>query len=154
IHHEDLPFDVEPLRYLQNSDLARIKEGEKPKDNPATQGAGLNAMAAERPIVTGAAADEKVDAPSAYVTLKDKSSGQSLGTYLVSVALNPQPVVVNGKTYELALRFKRTYKPYSVHLIEFTHEVYLGTDKPKNFASRVRVVDPTRKEDREVVISM
>src|SRR5262245_10194429 len=31
IHHEDLPFDVEPLRYLQNSDLARIKEGEKPK---------------------------------------------------------------------------------------------------------------------------
>jgi len=38
-----------------------------------------------------------------------------------------QRVTVGGKTYDVSLRFKRTYKPYTVHLIEFRHDLYEGT---------------------------
>src|SRR5262249_25650663 len=44
--------------------------------------------------------------------------------------------------------------PYTIHLKEFRHDRYIGTDKPKNFSSLIRLVDPTRNEDREVLIYM
>jgi cytochrome c biogenesis protein ResB len=34
------------------------------------------------------------------------------------------------------------------------HDKYLGTPTPKNYSSLVRLVDPERGEDREVLISM
>src|SRR5262249_35619051 len=66
----------------------------------------------------------------------------------------PQSLTVDGKPFELLLRHKRTYKPYTFHLKEFRHDRYLGTDIPKNYSSRVRLVDDARGEDREVTISM
>ncbi len=35
------------------------------------------------------------------------------------------------------LRPARYYKPYSLTLQDFTHEVYPGTQIPKNFSSKV-----------------
>src|SRR5204863_520112 len=35
-----------------------------------------------------------------------------------------------------------------------THDVYLGTDTPKDFRSRVRIQNPSKAEDREVEIYM
>ena len=52
------------------------------------------------------------------------------------------------------VRFTRHYKLFSLKLLEFTHDKYLGTEKPKNFASRVRIQRPATGEDREVVIYM
>ena len=46
------------------------------------------------------------------------------------------------------------YKPYSIHLIDFSHDRYLGTDTPMNYSSKVRLVDHERNEDREVLIYM
>ena len=78
---------------------------------------------------------------SAYVTLR--RGAQELGTYLVSLHLpTPQRVDVDGKTYQVALRFKRYYKPYTVALLRFDHDKYLGTEIPKNYSSRVRLRDP------------
>src|SRR5262249_54454703 len=36
----------------------------------------------------------------------------------------------------------------------FTHEVYPGTDVPKDFASEIRLVDPSQKENFEAKIFM
>lgn len=152
IQHEALPVDVEVVRYMRNSEVP--KEIPPGTDNPATAGAGRSVVALERREVAGTDTEQRVDAPAAYVTFKNKTTGQPLGTYLVAVVLNPQPLTVDGKTYEVALRFKRTYKPYTIHLLKFSHEVYLGTDKPKNFSSLVRLDDPTRNEHREVLIYM
>jgi len=91
------------------------------------------------------------------VTFKKKGVEESLGTYLVSVWFSdkqPQVVTVNGKPYEVFLRFKRHYKPYSIHLIEFRHDKYMGTETPKNFSSRVWLTDHDRHENREVLIYM
>jgi hypothetical protein len=44
--------------------------------------------------------------------------------------------------------------PFSVTLKHFSHDVYPGTDIPRNFSSLVRLVDTERHEDRDVLIWM
>ena len=47
----------------------------------------------------------------------------SLGTWLVSDALGaPQTFSCAGRTWQIAMRPARYYKPYSVTLQKFTHE--------------------------------
>jgi hypothetical protein len=154
VHHDFLPVDLDVVRYMINSDVVPPARAPADAKNRATAGAGLSAVAVERPEVSGADPNQTVDTPSAYVTLKSKGSDRTFGTYLVSVLVAPQPVTVDGRAYELSLRFRRTYKPYTFHLLEFRHDRYLGTDKPKNFSSLVRLVDPSVNEDREVKIWM
>ena len=79
----------------------------------------------------------------------------SLGTWLVSNAIpDPQSFTANGHTYELVMRQRRFYKQFALTLLDFSHDRYAGTDIPKNFSSRVRLVDLERNENREVLISM
>jgi hypothetical protein len=52
------------------------------------------------------------------------------------------------------LRPARYYKPFSLQLVDFSHDRYMGTDIPKNFSSRVRLLRSDTKEDREVLIYM
>jgi cytochrome c biogenesis protein ResB len=54
----------------------------------------------------------------------------------------------------VSLRFKRSYKPYTVHLLDFRYDRYMGTNIARNFSSEVRLLDPERGEDRTVTISM
>jgi hypothetical protein len=155
IRNERLPFDVQVVSYMVNS--TPPEEPASGVDNPATAGDGRLVVSLQRPEVSGT--ESEVDVPSAYLKFKEKRTGRSLGTYLVSVwwsatAERPQKVKVGDKTYDAYLRFKRTYKPYSFHLTKFTHEDYPGTDVPKDFSSYIQIIDPEEGEDREVVISM
>jgi hypothetical protein len=161
IEHQALPFDVQVVRYMPNSD--EPKDMVPGKENLATAGDGLKQVVVELPEVSGTDPDQRPDMASAYVTFQKKNSGQSLGTYLVSTwwsiwwlpaSEQPQQVSVDGKTYDVFLRSKRTYKPYSIHLNEFRHDRYMGTDIPKNYSSQVRLVDNSRGEDRETMIYM
>jgi hypothetical protein len=162
IQHDDLPFDVQVVRYMVNSNV--VEKVEPGTSNPATAGEGLRIMVTGQPEVSGASADQRIDMPSAYVTFKKKGTDQSLGTYLVTTYLSdhwlvqlpdaPQPVTVDGKTYGVTLRFKRTYTPYTIHLTKFRHDTYEGTSIAKNYSSQVQLVDPARDEDREVLIYM
>jgi hypothetical protein len=79
----------------------------------------------------------------------------SLGRWLVSDALGaPQRFSWMNRTWQLVMRPARYYKPYSVTLQKFTHEQYAGTQIPKNFASRVTLIDPERSTNRDVLIYM
>jgi hypothetical protein len=152
IRHEELPVDLEIVRYMRNSELStQVSAG---RDNPATTGAGRSIVALEQAEVSGTDTKQSVDTHAAYVEFKKKDTGESLGTYLVAIRLKSQQLADDGKTYEISLRFKRTYKPYRIHLLQFRHEVYLGTQTPKNFSSLVRLEDPTHDEQREVLIAM
>ncbi|NOX56578.1 MAG: cytochrome c biogenesis protein ResB, partial [Planctomycetes bacterium] len=144
IRHADLPFDIQVVRFFRNSTIRDVRPGEK---NPATAGAGLfSIVEAARPV---AATDRMggTDMSSAYVKFLDKKSGEDLGTYLVSLYLRPQTVKVGDQSYEVALRHKRVYKPYTVHLIDVRKDDYLGTDTPRNYSSDIRLVenDATRE---------
>jgi hypothetical protein len=93
------------------------------------------------------------DMPSALVELF--AGSESLGKYLVSYYLSrPARFTHAGRDYTLALRPERYYKPFSLQLVEFRHDRYAGTEIPKNFSSRVRLLHPEAGEDREVVIYM
>ena len=149
INDERLPVDVEVTKWFRNAAVRR-PQGET--SNPATAGEGLDWVAVERQESSGMSSD--VDLPSAYVTLKEKGGGKALGTYLVSVVVDAQSVEIGGKPYELALRFRRDYKPFRLHLIDFRFDRYEGTAIAKNYSSLVRLVDPDQGVDREVLIRM
>jgi cytochrome c biogenesis protein ResB len=94
-----------------------------------------------------------MDLPSAFIEIT--TAGQSQGIWLVSAAMNaPQSFTFNGRTYTLSMRLLRQYLPYSFTLKQFRHDVYPGTQIPKNFSSLVQVVNPSRNESREVLIYM
>ena len=152
ITHPELPVDLEVLEFMPNS---TIVEPTPNKPNLATAGEGLKSILVKRPEFAGADTEGKVDHQSVYVAFFKKGTEEKLGVYAVSQFLNdPQPVVVDGKTYGIVLRFQRYRKPYTIHLAEFKHDKYMGTDKAKNFSSRVVLLDPEEGVQREVVISM
>jgi hypothetical protein len=81
--------------------------------------------------------------------------GEAKGRWLVSNALGArQRFTAGGRSYELELRHRREYLPYAVTLKDFSHDVYAGTNIPKNFSSLVRITNPSRGEARDVLIYM
>jgi hypothetical protein len=142
-----LPVTLRVLRYFPNATLDPAgPEG----GAPATQGLGLSVAAFEAPTVTR---DDETDQVSAYVEALD--GAKSLGTWLLSSALGaPQGFTLAGRSYRLAIRPARHYLPYSLTLKDFRHDVYPGTDIPKNFSSLVRLRHPAKSEDRDVLIYM
>jgi ABC-type transport system involved in cytochrome c biogenesis permease subunit len=123
----------------------------------ATTGVGLTHVATFEPEVTGVDTTQKIDLPSAYVTLFDKKSGESLGVYLVSSGLmldGDPPQAVPGQAATVELRPTRHYKAYTVHLADVRADHYVGTRIPKNYSSDVRLDDPGLNQDRNVTIRM
>jgi hypothetical protein len=152
IANEQLPVDIEVNRYMLNSSEPRNpKPGE---ENPATRGTGLETIIDETKPGVAVDPNQKRDVASAYVTFRKKGSSELLGTYLMSVWLRAQTLKVDGKEYQVALRPEREYTPYTLLLEEFHHDVYPGTDIPKNYSSKIRLFDPEQHEDREVLIYM
>jgi hypothetical protein len=151
VSHDDLPFDIVPLQFMTNSAL-RQATGERDA-RPAMKGAGRQYVAVQKREVSGVDTEQKVDTPSCYLELRSRD-GNPLGAYLFSLLLEPQPIAMDGKTYLVALRWKRTYKPYRIHLIKFSFDRYMGTGTAKNYSSLVRVEDPERGESRQVLIRM
>jgi hypothetical protein len=157
IRLEGLPFDIEVPegRFFKNAELAAVNGGEA---TPATRGAGLRVKAENRRENSGVDTSSRVDLPAAYVTFKDRGSNADLGTWLTSVRYTvekgAQILVSGGKEYRIALRFKRSYKPYSVYLYAFKFDRYAGTNTPKDYSSYVRVDDPERGVVRDVRIWM
>ena len=79
----------------------------------------------------------------------------SLGTWLVSPDLGaPQTLTHAGRTWRLALRVQRTYHPFTLQLLKVTHDIYVGTDVPKNYSSRIKLTTPDGRDDREILIYM
>ncbi len=57
----------------------------------------------------------------------------------------------NGRDYDVYLQFKRNYKPYSVKLLDVVKKDYMGTSTPRDYRSKVHLVDETRNIDEKGV---
>jgi hypothetical protein len=103
-------------------------------------------------VVSGWAGDE------AMVDAVKDSYAQQAGDQMASVIgqklVAPQTVEAGGRTFTFTLRPERFYQPFSLTLLKATHSVYSGTDIPKDFRSRVRLVNLETGENREVEIYM
>ncbi|MEP7014366.1 MAG: cytochrome c biogenesis protein ResB [Verrucomicrobiota bacterium] len=152
IDHSSLPFRIVVRNFFQNSRLKMLSEAGGDARPIANQGSGAMISVESVPRATGV---NERDVPSAAIEIVPKDSGGSLGIWLVSDALGaPQTFFCGGRTWVIALRTTRYYKPYSVTLQKFTHERYPGTEIPKNFSSRVTLIDPELSVNRDVLIYM
>lgn len=142
-----LPFTMKVLKFFPNAEMAMAAA---PDAAAATQGIGARVAVTEVAPVTS---DDETNAATTVVEIFD--GGRSLGTWLVSMGLGaPQSVHAGGKDFELRMRPRRRILPFALTLLEFHHDIYPGTDIPKNFSSLVRLVNPQTNEDRPVKIFM
>jgi hypothetical protein len=152
LSHNLLPFDIHIDQWMPNSQILGPMQSTPEQRSGANAGLGLELAAVPVPVATGVTGGT-VDLPSAYITLLTPDG--PIGSYLVSIFFQEtQQVVFAGKPYTLQLRFKRTYKPYTLHLIDFRHDKFVGTEQARNFSSDVRLVDPEKHVDRDVRIWM
>jgi len=149
LEHPDLPAKVRVKTYHLNSQLAGEQTG------------GLEPVEAENSNQQkiwwrGLPKETRMnfrDIPSVLVELIEPGGGTR--AFLLSGHLaRPQSLMLGGRQLKLELRPERYYKPYYLHLVDFRFDRYAGTEIPKNFSSRVRVVRPDSGEDREVTIRM
>ncbi len=152
VSHETLPFNIVVRQYYRNSELKMIG-GESGSSVPASiNGAGARISVRSMPRATKM--DDR-DVMSVVVEIVPAKGGGSLGTWLVSDAMAaPQEFDLAGRHWSIQLRASRYYKPYSVTLKDFTHEIYPGTQIPKNFSSKVALTDLENRENRQVLIYM
>jgi hypothetical protein len=142
------PVSLKIHQFAQNAQL----RNRMPQDPPsgATAGVGTGITLVALPPVT---ADNDVDQAAALV--EPMAGGRSYGTWLVSQVLGaPQTFTHEGRTYQLQMRHRRQYLPYTVTLKKFSHDKYAGTEIPKNFSSLVHLSNPTTREERDVLIYM
>ena len=162
-----LPFDVKVDQFFRNSSMLGLRPGDSARDGAATVTAlsGVTYQIFNTSESTGVDQDARENATAARVTLYEKGTDKAAAVLFVSCWLDrnftrrqvefpPQTAEANGKTYRVELRQKRVYKPYSIGLKKFDHDMYPGTEKPKDFASTVRLIHPERGENREVRIWM
>lgn len=149
IAHPKLPFSIRVKEYGINCEIRQRAPMVDKGDPPASQGFGRKATIVRLPETR--AMDTK-NLPYAVIELLDGKI--AVGTWLVSPWLEAQEIDFNDKIYRVAFRPERFYQPFSVQLLKTTHEVYRGTDIPKNFQSRVRLQNAAKSETREVDIYM
>ncbi|HSI10185.1 MAG: cytochrome c biogenesis protein ResB [Rariglobus sp.] len=153
IQHERLPFRIATRAYYPNATVQLREElGNQSAPPPATRDIG--ARLAIIPMAMTYKPNER-NFPTAVIELIGPNN-VSLGTWVVSTMMQKQPQTFDyaGRTWRLVMRFERAYKPYSLTLLKFSHDRYMGTDIPKNFASKVRLHSEDGTTDREALIYM
>jgi hypothetical protein len=150
IQHPRLPFQINVKEYFPNSTLQMRSQA--PQAGAVAASAGLGTQLALLPMKMTYKPNER-NVPGALVEVIGTDA--NLGIWLASPLLaQAQTFTYAGKTWEIAFRQKRHYKPFTLTLLKFSHDKYPGTEIPKNFSSRVRVKSDDGKEDREVLIFM
>lgn len=152
--HEALPFNIELIHAMKNSELVPISQtsGTAALPNPATTGLGKQFIA--RQISPVRPNSDAINEAAAYIRLTPKSMGDREQTVLlaqrfcdastmyVGLADSPESVTFGGKTYEIAMRNRRNYKPYSLTLRDIRKDDYIGTAIPRDYSSYVTLNDP------------
>lgn len=157
ISHDQLPFDIHILECFRNANL--VSPETTKEENPATAGNGLRFVAEPARRASGADSSGAVDMAAAYVRLVPKNESENAKTYLLAQhfgdgeltvgANRPEEVRVGDKTYDVSLRFKRNYRPYTIRLLDIRKDDYLGTSTPRDYSSYIHLVDPENNTDRD-----
>jgi len=145
-------FRLRIVRFFHNSEIEKAEAAGASFD-PLRADRGKGARLAVREKHRETAMDRR-DLTSAFVEIS-LPDGTPIGRWLLANALaGGEGFEVNGRPWEMAIRQRRFYHPFSIRLLDFTHERYLGTQIPKNFSSRIRLLNPEHGEDRETLIYM
>lgn len=168
---DELPFNIKLNSFMANSSQPQSINNITNFDQlkyPSYKGIGSEYYISNTREVSGASGER--NAPAVDVELFDKKSGSSLGRYILSLWCYPNfvnqiwdmPNLIsfNGKNYRVYLRNQREFSlspsgnEFSIKLLNFVHEKYQGTQTPKDFSSRIRLINSGDKIDRELKIWM
>jgi hypothetical protein len=150
VQHPKLPFRVVIRDYFANAALQIRANMKDAPPQPANAGVGPKLVATAVPETFK---QDDRNWPAAFVEFIGPKG--SLGTYLVSTQLaTSQTLEFEGRSWRVGLRFQRNYQPFSLTLNKVRHDVYVGTDIPKNFSSDVELKTADGHEDRNVLIYM
>ncbi len=155
IQHEDMPFGLKVVKRFDNADLV---VPDNVDSNLATAGTGLQVVAQKARESSGADTSGAVNMASVYATVIPNRSGdcpeetylfcQQFGDGELAAGKDrPESIRVGDKTYHVSLRFQRSYKPYSIRLLDIVKDDYQGTDTPRDYSSYVHLVDPSNNFD-------
>lgn len=151
----NFPFEVEVKEVFRNAEIRSATDTTGNARFGVNRGVGaqLNLVVREVPPARGS---DQRNTCTAVVEILQK--GSSLGTYLVSNLFEErfpeQTVAVDGQSYAVGLRYKKTWLPFTITLLDFRHDRYPGTNIPMNFSSRIRVEHPAKGESQEVTVFM
>lgn len=145
-------FSVKIHSFFRNSEIlpesAGTPEFEKTR---ATLGVGKPFVVRGTPRETQT---DRRDLSTAFVEIIPEN-GKLIGRWLLSNALKSEEgFEIAGKPYRMTIRQRRLYHSFSIKLLDFSHDRYLGTNVPKNFSSKIRIMNPETGEDREDLIYM
>ena len=168
---DELPFNIKLNSFMANSSQPQSINNITNFDQlkyPSYKGIGSEYYISNTREVSGASGER--NAPAVDVELLDKKNGNSLGRYILSLWCYPNfvnqiwdmPNLIsfNGKNYRVYLRNQREFSlspsgnEFSIKLLNFVHEKYQGTQTPKDFSSRIRLINLGDKIDRELKIWM
>lgn len=157
IDDPSLPVKLKIVQWMKNSSLLRLDAEFK---NPATTGNGLQYMA--RPAKSQGGAMQEGNVAAAYVQVIDKQSDQPIETVMLSQRINDiaqlsaamQPdeyetVTIDGKPFELAIRYRQERKPFDVLLKDVEKLDYSGTDTPRDYSSQLVITDRETGQTQE-----
>lgn len=152
------PLSLKLQKFYPNSYIGlRSQNPEVKEPNLATQGAGIkmDIVVFPKPITYK---PDEVKGATAYITVYGEDDPEDIGTWLISTIIDerfpPQKISFQEKTYEISLRPKRIILPFALKLLKFNHDLYPGTDIPRNFSSLVEIIDPNKPTNRTVLIYM
>ena len=152
---DGLPFAVNIQHFFLNAQIMDLQDGQTQGWLPTSRGVANRRRLAVIPARPNYSQSEG-NITTAVVELSAKDG--VLGNWLVSNVfgdlLPAQEFETQGRTFEIALRFQRLYFPFDIHLNDFSHDRYPGTDIPRNFSSRVKIVNRETAEERDSLIYM
>lgn len=149
------PFDGFTLRidrHFENAEIVEEKEaGEKFDPMRATDGSGIGYAVRRKPRETSM---DRRDLAASFVSVIPDGAEPLKRLLLSNVMIDAQSISTGGKNWKISIREARLYHSFSIKLLDFSHDRYLGTDVPKNFSSKIRLLNPANGEDREDLIYM
>lgn len=164
IEHAELPFKVQVKTLHANANLYPQPDESFYKNAPtaypaqATGGIGERMNIAVLPLPR-TFAENTVNTVTAIIELEGVADAANLGRWLVSNVFDadthaPQHFEYAGERWEVALRFTRYYNPFWIEALEVRHDLYPGTQIPRNYSSRVNILPFDGSEPRQVLIYM
>ena len=146
IKSAELPFNIKVHQFFDNAQLSLADS----RKGVADIGIGKSLLVKKVPIFT---VDDKKNNPTALLSFSQDDVQSE--TMLLSLDINgTQKFIFDQKTYYLQIRPKRLYFPFKLTLKSFTHDVYPGSDNPKNYSSLVSINPYDGSAVRDVLIYM
>lgn len=155
IDPQAFPFRVRIREVFRNAEIQSVGRAPNLNRYGVNRGIGQQFQLGVTPIASFRS-DNQRDVRTAVVEIlhEDQSEGVWLVSNVFEERFPEQEFEIDGKSYTVGLRFKKTYLPFAITLLDFTHERYPGTNIPSNFSSHVEVEDLRTGDEQETTIYM